>query len=90
MKRPGEVMDLGATFALASCTKLMTSIAALQCVERHQISLDDDVSHVLRELKTPEIIRGFDEKTKAPVLQPCATSITLRQVMHSSVLSITI
>jgi len=27
----------------ASCTKLMTSIAAMQCVERGQASLDMDV-----------------------------------------------
>jgi len=32
------------TFRLASCTKLVTSIAALQCVSRGILSLDDPLS----------------------------------------------
>jgi CubicO group peptidase (beta-lactamase class C family) len=43
-------MDINATFILASCTKLMTSIAALQCVERGQVGLDDDLGEVVPEL----------------------------------------
>jgi CubicO group peptidase (beta-lactamase class C family) len=54
-------MGLDATFILASCTKLMTTIAALQCVERGQIGLDDPVSVILPELKEKEIITGFND-----------------------------
>jgi CubicO group peptidase (beta-lactamase class C family) len=54
-------MGLNATFILASGTKLMTTIAALQCVERGQIGLDDPVSTILPELKEKEIITGFNE-----------------------------
>jgi CubicO group peptidase (beta-lactamase class C family) len=36
-----EPMDLDTTFWIASCTKLVTSIAAMQLVEQGQLSLDD-------------------------------------------------
>ncbi|KAL8802339.1 MAG: hypothetical protein Q9200_006617, partial [Gallowayella weberi] len=48
---------------IASCTKLMTSIAALQLVERGHFNLDDDMGHFLPELANPQILTGFvDEK----------------------------
>ena len=72
-------MDLNATFIMASCTKLMTSIAALQCVERGQIKLDDAVSKVLPELKDLEIITGFSEDGSL-TYQKAKTEITLRYV----------
>jgi CubicO group peptidase (beta-lactamase class C family) len=59
-------MDLDAAFILASCTKLMTSIVALQCVEK-KIGLDDDVSEVLPELKEPEILEGFEDESDKPI-----------------------
>lgn len=46
--------------ALASCTKLVTSIAALQCVERDLFHLDVDVSPLLPEIGKLGIITGFD------------------------------
>jgi CubicO group peptidase (beta-lactamase class C family) len=73
-----------AVMKVASCTKLITSIAALQCVERGLIGLDDSVFDVLPELAKLEIIGSPDggqtltfEKPKKP--------ITIRQlVTHSS------
>ena len=62
---------------MASCTKLMTSIAALQCVERGQIKLDDAVSKVLPELKDLEIIKGFAEDGSL-TYQKAKNFITLR------------
>ena len=35
------------TFCLASATKLVTCVAAMQCVERGLINLDDDITTVL-------------------------------------------
>jgi CubicO group peptidase (beta-lactamase class C family) len=77
-KSPTEKLDVDATFIMASCTKLMTSIAALQCVERGQIGLDDDVSTVLHELKDLEIITGFKEGTEEPILKKAENKVTLR------------
>ena len=73
-------MNLDATFIMASCTKLLTSIAALQCVEKGQIGLDDDVSPFLTELKDPQIITGFDEMTDKPIFRKAENKITLRSV----------
>lgn len=71
-------MDVNNTFIMASCTKLMTSIAALQCVERGQVGLDDHLGEVLPELKDPEIITGFKEGTEEPILKKAKNKITLR------------
>ncbi|KFY46346.1 hypothetical protein V494_00474 [Pseudogymnoascus sp. VKM F-4513 (FW-928)] len=85
LKAPGEKTDLNSTFIMASCSKLMTSIAALQCVERGQIQLDDDVSTVLTELKDIQIITDFKKGTKEPTLKPAQNKITLRHLLtHSS------
>jgi len=71
-------MDLDSTFWLASCTKLLTTIAVLQCVESGQIELDDDVSSVLTELKDIEILTGFQDGTDTPILKKADNKITLR------------
>jgi len=80
MKSPTEKMNLDATFIMASCTKLLTSIAALQCVERGQIGLDEDVSPFLTELKDLQIITGFEEGTDKPIFKKAENKITLRSV----------
>lgn len=70
---------------LASCTKLITAIAALQCVERGLFTLDDpaDIDRLLPEWKNPEIIISCSEN--GPVLQPAKEKITLRKLLtHSS------
>jgi len=74
-------MDLDATFIMASCTKLMASIAALQCVERGQITLDEDLSNILTEFKDIEILTNFDGEK--PVLKKAENKITLRLVVQS-------
>jgi len=43
-------------FRLSSSTKIITAIAALQCVERSQITLDEPVTPWLPELKGKQII----------------------------------
>ncbi len=77
------------TFWVASCTKLLTTIAALQCVEKGQLTLDDDVSSILPEWKTPELLNGFDEDTGEPQISTATKKITLRHLLtHSSGLSL--
>ena len=45
----------------ASCTKIMTTIAALQCVERGLISLTEDVARVVPHLGEVGVLTHFDE-----------------------------
>jgi CubicO group peptidase (beta-lactamase class C family) len=78
-------MTKDTTFWIASCSKLITTIAALQCVERAQLALDEDVSPILHELKSPDLLVGFNEKTGEPILKKPQGHITLRHLLtHSS------
>ncbi|XMA07261.1 hypothetical protein WAI453_000052 [Rhynchosporium graminicola] len=80
----GGKVDLNTTFIMASCTKLMTSIAAMQCVERGLISLDEDISRVLPELKDGQILKEA-EPGKEIVYQKPETASTLRHLLtHTS------
>jgi CubicO group peptidase (beta-lactamase class C family) len=77
-KSPTEKISLDATFIMASTTKLMTTISALQCVERGQIGLDEDLSDILTEFKDLRIITGFNDDTDEAVLERAQNKITLR------------
>jgi CubicO group peptidase (beta-lactamase class C family) len=71
---------------IASCSKLVTTIAALQCIERGLFTLDNpaDVDRLLPEWKDPDVLTGFSEDGK-PILQPAKEKITLRQLLtHTS------
>lgn len=63
-------------FKLASSTKLVTSIAALQAVEQGLIGLDDDVAPFLPELAKQPIIEGFNGEE--PIFRERENVITLR------------
>ena len=72
-----EPMTMDTVMWTASCTKLLTTIAALQCVERGRIALDDDTAALLPELAEQRILTGFDDGGK-PVLTDRKKAITLR------------
>lgn len=76
-------MKIDAAMWLASCTKFMTTIAAMQCVEKGLFGLDDDVTGILPELKGREILKGFEEGTQKPILIPNTKKITLRLVLQN-------
>lgn len=87
-----EPISPDATFWMASCTKLLGTIAALQCVERGQISLDEPVRTILPELKEPErfLSPAGNGDGASPDLTTVKTSneITLRQLLcHTSGIS---
>jgi len=76
--------DLDTTFWIASSTKLLTAICALQCVEKGLLKLDEDISTVLPEWKDPQILTGFDGDGNAQ-LRRATGKITLRRLLtHSS------
>jgi methyl acetate hydrolase len=71
-------------FMLASLTKTVTAVAAMQLVERGTLSLDDPVGSVLPKLAQPDVLVGFaDDGT--PILRPARRPITLRHLLsHTS------
>jgi CubicO group peptidase (beta-lactamase class C family) len=77
-----DVQD-DAVFLLASQTKLLTAVAALQVVERGLIAFDDNVEELLPELAAQQVLTGFDEDDK-PVLVERTEGITFRYVSTST------
>jgi CubicO group peptidase (beta-lactamase class C family) len=72
---------------MASCTKLLTTIAALQCVERGLVSLDEPVYTILPELSALPIISETGVE-KRLTYKDHSNKITLRQLLtHTSGLS---
>ena len=81
-------MTLDTVFWIASCTKMIAGIAAMQLVEQGKLSLDDSelVEHWCPELKHVRILKGMKadgerewEKKKA--------GITLRMLLNHTGLS---
>jgi CubicO group peptidase (beta-lactamase class C family) len=79
----GEPIGPNTIFSLASMTKLPTSVAALQLVERGLINLDEDLSQILPVLGTQHILCGFKAEG-LPILQERCVPITLRQLLTHS------
>jgi CubicO group peptidase (beta-lactamase class C family) len=71
-------------FQIASMTKAITSVAAMQMVERGKLKLDEPAARHLPELGKLDVIQGFDPAGK-PVLRPAVKPITLRHLLtHTS------
>ncbi|PGH33348.1 hypothetical protein GX50_03825 [[Emmonsia] crescens] len=69
----------------ASCTKIMTSIAVMQCVEKGLLDLDENVERILPELSDLGVLYGFDEGTGEPLIRKADTKITFRHLLsHTS------
>ncbi|KZP16688.1 beta-lactamase/transpeptidase-like protein [Athelia psychrophila] len=82
-------LTLDSTFWIASCSKLLTTIACLQCIERGLFSLDspEDIARILPEISAPEIFSGVDSEGRS-ILAPAKNRITLRQLLtHTAGLS---
>lgn len=73
-------MTLDTVFALASMTKAVTSVAAMQLVEEGRIGLDDPMADILPEMRDPLVLEGFDMSGQ-PVLRPARGAVTLRHLL---------
>ncbi|MGE3909721.1 MAG: serine hydrolase domain-containing protein [Chloroflexota bacterium] len=73
-------MTLDTVFWLASMTKAVTSVAAMQQVERGALDLDAPIGPVLPQLANPQVLDGFDEDG-TPRLRPARRPITLRLLL---------
>ena len=68
----------------------MTAVSVMQCVEKGLLDLDADVSSILHEFHSPDILTGFEEGTGTPILVKAKNKITLRMLLnHSSGLCLT-
>jgi CubicO group peptidase (beta-lactamase class C family) len=80
---PGP-MDPATIFWIASMTKAVVSVAALQLVERGRLTLDGDLSGLIPDLADLRVLEaGADGQ--APRLRPAVGAVTLRHLLtHTS------
>lgn len=71
-------------FWLLSMTKSITATACMQLVEQGRLSLDQPASDILPQLKSPQVLEGFDASGQ-PKLRPARKAITVRHLLtHTS------
>jgi methyl acetate hydrolase len=81
----GRALAADALFRIASMTKPVTSVAAMQLVEQGRLGLDDPVEKYLPEFSAPKVFESFDRATGAYRLRPAARLPTVRHVLtHTS------
>ena len=72
------------TFRIASMVKLLTSVAAMQLVERDKLRLDEPAEKIDPELASVPVLGGFDAKG-APQMRPPHKPLTLHNLLtHTS------
>jgi methyl acetate hydrolase len=72
-------------FMIASMTKPVTSVAAMQLVEQGKLKLDEPAGTYIPELGSLQVLHGFDPATGKPILQPATKPVTLRRLLtHTS------
>ena len=76
----GAAMTLDTVFRIASMTKAITSVAAMQLVEQGKLQLDEPVPNIDPALGSPQVLEGFDA-SGAPRLRPAKRPITLRHLL---------
>jgi methyl acetate hydrolase len=76
----GPAMTLDTVFRIASMTKAVTCVAAMQLVEQGKLKVDAPVPNIDPALGSPQVIDGFDA-AGTPKLRPAKRPITLRHLM---------
>jgi methyl acetate hydrolase len=76
----GPAMTLDTVFRIASMTKAITCVAAMQQVEAGRLSLDGKLPDIDPALSRPQVLDGFGADG-APRLRPARRPITLKHLM---------
>jgi methyl acetate hydrolase len=83
--KSGVAVTPQSIFLIASMTKPVTSVAAMQLVEQGKLKLDEPASTYIPELGTLQVLHGFDATTGKPILRPATKPVTLRLLLtHTS------
>ena len=75
-----QPMNADTVIWIASMSKAITSAAAMQLVERNQLSLDTYAENILPELKNIKVLEGFSEDG-LPILRPPKSKITVLHLL---------
>jgi methyl acetate hydrolase len=76
----GPAMTRDTVFRIASMTKAITSVAAMQLVEQGKLKLNEPVPDIDSALSAPQVLEGFDA-AGVPQLRPAKRPITLRHLL---------
>jgi methyl acetate hydrolase len=76
----GPAMTRDTVFRIASMTKVVTCVAAMQLVEQGKLTLDGPVPDIDKALSAPQVLEGFDA-AGAPRLRAAKRPITLRHLL---------
>lgn len=83
-KENAKPLQLDTVMWVASCTKLMTSLCCMQLVERGLVTLDEPVYKHIPELKSFNVLTGFEDNGK-PIEKKHTNALTLRHLLtHTS------
>ena len=81
----GRALTADALFRIASMTKAITSVAAMQLIEQGRFGLDDPVENYLPEFANLKVFESFDAPTGAYRLRPASRPPTVRHILtHTS------
>jgi CubicO group peptidase (beta-lactamase class C family) len=81
----GRALTADALFRIASMTKAITSMAAMQLIEQGRFGLDDPVEKYLPEFANLKVFESFDAATGAYRLRPASRPPTVRHILtHTS------
>jgi CubicO group peptidase (beta-lactamase class C family) len=86
VRRLGEpaAMTLDSIFWIASLTKAITSVAAMQLVEQGRIGLHQPLGAVVPKLANLQVLQGFTADEQ-PILRPARREVTLHDLLtHTS------
>jgi len=76
----GPAMTRETVFRIASMTKAVTCVAAMQLVEQGKLTLEGPLPDIDKALSAPQVLTGFDA-SGAPQLRPAKHPITLRHLL---------
>jgi methyl acetate hydrolase len=76
----GQAVGADTVFRLASMTKALASVAAMQLVEQGRLELDQPVASILPEFRKLPVLEGFEGDE--PKLRPPAHPATIRQLLN--------
>jgi len=78
-------LTMDAIFRIASMTKPVTTVAAMQLLEQGRFSLEDPAEKYFPELAHLSVFENFDPKTGAYTLRPAKKTVTIRHLLtHTS------
>lgn len=78
-----ECVDADTVMWIASMTKPVVGVAAMQLVEQGRMALDEPAARIVPELGEFKVLAGWDASGQ-PLLRPPKTAITLRKLLTHS------